>query len=146
MSAVILSVAALSTLLLDHPSGGELAGAVVRADPGREHRVPAPQRLEPERPRPRELTLLDHLLVATPHRVDEDVDRRDVLEDLREDGVDLLIASMVTPEPRDRALAPTLGWHRATGDKDRGATSSQFVGDAATDATCRTGDHGDLTL
>src|SRR5690349_12491873 len=47
----------------------------MRADAGAaEHRVPAPQRLFPERLAPRELTVVHHPLVTAPDGVHEDVD------------------------------------------------------------------------
>ena len=90
--------------------GGELARAVVRADAGAEHRVPAPERLLPERLAPGELAVLDHPLVAAPDVVHEDVDAAAFVEDVLERRVDLGVVAMVArmPVPVVEALAVRL--------------------------------------
>src|SRR5437764_1845082 len=59
--------------LSDHYLRGVSAGDISGAHPGGEHRVPAPERLLPEGQRPRKLSVLDHILVAAPDVINENV-------------------------------------------------------------------------
>ena len=130
----------------DHARGGELTGAIVSADAGREHRVPSPQWLLPERLRPGERPGLHHLLVTTPHAVDEDVDRLDLADDEAEHGVDLLVLSMIAAQRGELALASALRRRRPAGHVDSRAAPGKLVGDAPADPSGRPGHHRGLSV
>jgi hypothetical protein len=129
----------------DHACRGKLAGVIVRADTGAEHRVPPPQRLLPERLHPGELAVVHHPLVAAPYVVDEDVDGV-VLCDARERGFDVAVHGVIAANA-DGAFADGLEIRfRTSGDEDLRALPGQFTGDTTADAAAPSCDESDLTV
>src|SRR5438552_16460732 len=72
----------------------------MRADAGAEHRIPPPERLFPERLRPRELAVLDHAFVTAPDVVHQNIDAASVVENAPEDSFYLIVQTVVAVDGR----------------------------------------------
>src|SRR5262249_44064490 len=83
-------------MLGDHHLCGQLTGEIMSARAGLKHGVPAPKRLLPKRARPGELAVFQHILIAAPDVVYQDVQPPLLLRDLAKGGLHLLIIAMVT--------------------------------------------------
>ncbi len=130
----------------DHRPRRQLAGLIVRAHAGAEHRVPAPERLFPERPGPREYPVLEHPFVSAPDVVDEDIDPLRVPGDALERGRHLGVTPMVATNT-DNALVRRRGVvQRAAGDEDARPLLGKRPGDPASDAQAPPGDDRDTTF
>lgn len=130
-------------MLGNHHLRCDLTRLVVRANPGREHRIPAPEWLVPERRRPREDPVLDHVVVAAPHAIDEHIDGLDARADVLESRSHRSVVAMVATKRRHVAVGGHEFGRGSACHKHGSASGRQFMGDAAADAVCPAGHHGD---
>src|SRR5437868_3321996 len=87
--------------LCDHYLRGVSAGDISGTHASRKHRVPAPERLLPEGQRPCELAVLDHLLVAAPDVINENVQTTLLFTHSLKHRLDLSVMSMVARDWND---------------------------------------------
>ena len=127
----------------DHRPCRQLARVVVRAHSCAEHRVPAPERLFPERLAPRECPVLDHPLVSAPDVVHEDVDPVSRLERRARTRPSPRIQPVVAANTGDVLIDRCTIVHRAAGHEHPRPVVSERARDPAADAEGPPGDDGD---
>lgn len=106
----------------------------IRADACREHRVPTRDRLPPERPRPREFPVLEHLFIAAPDAVGEDIKSTLLRKNSGERRFDLCVVCVVARN-RD-AFSGELGLrHCSSGYVDSGSRIRECLRNPLTHAS-----------
>src|SRR5687767_15911689 len=118
----------------------------MRANTGCEHRVPAPERLFPERLGPGELAVFDHVLVATPDAVDQNVDMAGFAQHRIECGLHLHIISMVAADRGSQVVRTSPFGSRAASNVHARARVSELTCDPAAYAFRTSGDHRNFAV
>src|SRR5262249_3588280 len=120
-----------STLLGNHHRRDQLTSAVVCANAGCEHSIPAPQRLLPEWFGPGESAMLDHVLITAPNVIDQDINGLGLARELLKSRVLLRCLPMVAPNPDNLVLQRFMVINRTAGDKNPRSFSSELASDSA---------------
>src|SRR5437764_2987287 len=132
--------------LSDHHLRGVSAGDISGAHASGEHRVPAPERLLPEGPRPRKLAVLDHLLVAAPDVINENVQATLLFTHSLKHRLDLSVMSMVARDWNDlRACGKSFFGDAPPRRIDDGPAFCQFKSDTFAYSASRAGHKSDLS-
>src|SRR5690606_7763418 len=96
-----------------------------------EHGIPSPERLLPERLRPREFAIHDHPVVAAPCGIYEDINGRRLRIDVGKQLFDLRILAVIASNQRDPWRCDRVS-HCTAGGNDVRALFRQNSGDATT--------------
>src|SRR5207253_2032132 len=123
---------------------GVSARDVSGANPSREHRVPAPERLLPEGARPSELAALDHILIAAPSVVDEYVQTPLLVRDTPKRRPHLFVVAVVAFDGGALARKVSHLFDGAARDVEGRARFDEFERDSFPDPATRPRDERDL--
>src|SRR5262249_33968997 len=133
-------------MLGDHHLCGQLTGEIMSARPGLKHGIPAPKRLPPKRARPGEFAIFQHILIAAPDVVYQDVQPPLLIRDSTKCRLDLLIIAVIAFNG-----APFTGevlhvFDRAARDINRCARLNEFQGNTFPDSATGPGDKSNFSI
>ena len=128
-----------------HRARRVLARDIRCANARRDHRVPAPRRLFPERRHPREAAIFDHAFVAAPGNVHEHIEVTALVLNLLKHRRDRVIVGVIAGDPRDGGVEIGASDRTTSGIHLR-ARVSQAECDAASDAAACARDERDTSI
>src|SRR5207247_7732212 len=135
-----------AVMLRDHRWCDELAGVIVGANAGAEHRIPPPQGLLPERLRPGELAVLNHPLVATPDVVHKKIDVAGFGENPAERRVNFGVHAMIAAERGAETVHVAKVLLRPAGRVHLRTCAGELARNASTDASAGAGHTGHFAV